>query len=70
MGALAGMAAGTVVSLLAHQGAGSTHAVGQTIVSAAGGAMAGGLLGFSVAPQRWQRLTFRAPLASAAPPAP
>jgi hypothetical protein len=70
LGALAGGGAAIVASLL-NGGSGSTHRTAQTVVGAAGGVLVGGLLGFSVAPQRWQRLRFTPPaVAVAAPPVP
>jgi len=72
LGALAGGSAAILVSLL-NGGSGSAHRTAQTVVGAAGGVLVGGLVGFSVAPQRWQRLRFvpaAAPLAVAAPPSP
>ena len=56
LGALAGASAGVITSLIGHSGSGAAHAMGRSVVSAAGGALVGGLLGFSVAPSQWQRL--------------
>lgn len=55
LGALAGIALG-VGAKLVSSGSDTPHAVGSTVVTGAAGAFVGGLLGFSVAPQRWQPL--------------
>ena len=61
-GALTGIALGVGAKLISS-GSSSPHAVGNTVVTGAAGAFVGGLLGFSVAPNRWQPLR-------AVPPAP
>ena len=54
-GALLGAALGVGVNT-ARGSSTSPHGLSQGVVSGAGGALAGGLLGFTVAPRRWQPL--------------
>lgn len=55
IGALAGIALG-VGAKMVSSGSDSPHEIGSTVVTGAAGALVGGLLGFSVAPRRWQPL--------------
>jgi hypothetical protein len=61
LGALAGAGAGLAASSLAGD---------RSVLSTAGGAVIGGLLGFSVAPRRWRPLRITAPARVALTPAP
>ena len=63
IGAVTGIVLGVGAKLISS-GSDTPHAVGTTVVTGAAGAFVGGLLGFSVAPQRWQ------PLHSVPPPLP
>lgn len=63
LGAVAGIAAGVAVKAIAWGSDGSPHAVAESVVSGAAGALVGGVVGFSVAPRRWQPLRATAPAA-------
>jgi hypothetical protein len=66
LGALLGGVAGLGLSAMSGGSTGSAHGADRLIVSAAGGAVFGGVLGFGVAPRRWRLLRVTA-LAHAAP---
>lgn len=68
-GALAGLLAGVGVRIATSHSRSSPHALADGVVSGAAGALVGGVIGFSVAPQRWQPLhsTIRALPPPAAP---
>ena len=55
IGALAGIAAGVSVNF-ARGSSTTPHGLSEGVVSGAAGALVGGLIGFSVAPHRWQPL--------------
>jgi hypothetical protein len=55
-GALAGIATGVAVNAIARGSSTSPHGLSEGVVSGAAGALVGGLIGFSVAPHRWQPL--------------
>jgi hypothetical protein len=61
IGAFVGLAAGVAVN--AARGSSTTpHGLSQGVVSGAGGAVLGGVVGFAVAPHRWQPLRATLPL--------
>lgn len=72
-GALAGMALGVLGSQLngSDGGAnGSAHNASEAVLAAVGGAVLGGLTGWFVAPQRWERVDPPPPALLPPPPAP
>jgi hypothetical protein len=70
LGALAGLAAGLAISQLGSGSSQGVQKASHAVVGGAAGAITGGLLGFVVAPRRWQRLTVVAPRHLPPPPQP